>query len=108
MTSSSGGDLSIRTTVSEVTFNRSFKLPDMDNAHPPGTYRVETDEELLAGISFLAYRRVATRLHLRRPGLTEVLTVDPRDLDLALGGDGDALDEPHSSVENATKSEDKI
>jgi hypothetical protein len=79
--------MTVRTTVNNVTFIQPFQLPDMDCAYPPGSYLVETDEEPLHGISFLAYRRVATRIHLTKPGLTEVLTIDPKDLDLAKARD---------------------
>jgi hypothetical protein len=79
--------MTLRTTVNNVTFARPFQLPDMEYPYPPGTYLVETDEELLNGVSFLAYRRVATRIHLTKPGLTEVLMIDPRDLDLAKARD---------------------
>lgn len=77
----------MRTTVAEVTFRCSFQLPGMDQAYPPGAYRVETDEEALEGLSIQAYRRVATRLHLSRPGQTEVLEVSPVDLEHALARD---------------------
>jgi hypothetical protein len=79
--------MTVRTTVNNVTFSRPFQLPDMERAYPPGTYRIEIDEETLHGLSFLAYRRVATRIHLTKPGLTEVLMIDPRHLDLALARD---------------------
>jgi hypothetical protein len=58
---------------------------------PAGTYSVETDEELLEGISFPAYRRILTLIHLHakpgHPGLTQTLTVDPNELDAALKRD---------------------
>ncbi len=76
-----------RTTAADVTFKREFKLPDMVNAMPPGTYLVETDEESLDNTSSLAYRRVATRIHVTKPGLIEVFTIDPKDLQDALARD---------------------
>jgi hypothetical protein len=49
------------------------------------------DEELLEGISFPAYRRVLTLIHLHpkpgHPGLTQTLTIDPNELDAALKRD---------------------
>jgi hypothetical protein len=52
---------------------------------------VETDEELLEGISFPAYRRVLTVTHLHansgRPSFTQALTIDPNELDAALERD---------------------
>jgi hypothetical protein len=52
---------------------------------------VDTDEELIDGLSFLAYRRVATLLHLpsvsSRVGVIEIITVDPSELEAALESD---------------------
>ena len=86
--------MTVRTTINNVTFNQPFQLPDMERPYPPGTYRIEVDEEPLHGISFLAYRRVATRIHLTKPGLTQVLTIDPKDLDRAVQRDQLSLDGP--------------
>lgn len=80
--------MTVRTTRKTVTFVDSFVLGDFDEVLPPGTYDVETDEELLEGLSFHAYRRVLTLIHLHGPrGLSRVLTVDPNDLDAALKRD---------------------
>jgi len=59
----------------------------MNHSYPAGTYRVETDEEQLENLSFVAYRRVATRIHLTKPGIVEVLSVDPGHLAEALDRD---------------------
>jgi hypothetical protein len=56
---------------------------------PSGTYTVEVDEELIEGLSFLAYRRVATTIYLPlRPGgagSVQAVKVDPRELAAAHG-----------------------
>ncbi|HSR56277.1 MAG TPA: hypothetical protein VLN73_08540 [Alphaproteobacteria bacterium] len=52
--------MTVRTTKKTVTFVNSFKLGDFEEVLPPGTYDVETDEELLEGLSFHAYRRILT------------------------------------------------
>lgn len=81
--------MTLRTTRKTVTFASSFVLGDFDEVLPPGAYDVETDEELIEGLSFHAYRRVLTLLHLPGPrGLSRVLTVDPSELDAALKRDG--------------------
>jgi hypothetical protein len=71
-----------------VTFKRPFVLGDFDEVQPAGAYRVETDEELLEGISFPAYRRTLTLIHLHaqpgHPGRTQMLDIDPNDLEAAL------------------------
>lgn len=80
-----------RTSKSTVTFSKPFVLGGFDEVLPAGAYDVETDEELLEGISFPVYRRLLTniQLHARsgHPGLTETLTIDPNELDAALKRD---------------------
>jgi len=49
-----------------VTFANSFKLGDFEEVLPPGIYEVETDEELLEGLSFQAYRRIRIRLRTHK------------------------------------------
>jgi hypothetical protein len=58
---------------------------------PAGDYLLDTDEELIEGLSRLAYRRVATLLYLpsmsRPQGRAELLPVTPAELDAALEKD---------------------
>ena len=54
----------MRTTRETVTFAHSFSLYAVDDVQPAGTYTVDIDEELIEGLSFLAYRRVATTIYL--------------------------------------------
>jgi hypothetical protein len=90
--------MTTRTSKKTVTFRKPFVLDGFDEVLPAGAYRVETDEELMEGISFPAYRRVLTLLHLHpkpgRPDLTETLTVDPNELDAALERDRTPKDAP--------------
>jgi len=83
--------MTTRTSEKTVTFRKPFVLGGFEKLLPAGAYRVETDEELLDGISFSAYRRVLTLLHLpTKPGqlgLTQTLTIDPNELDAALERD---------------------
>jgi hypothetical protein len=77
--------MTTRTSTKTVTFRRPFNLAGFGEELPAGTYNVETDEELLEGISFPVYRRIATLIHLHaHAGLTQTLTVDPQALDTAL------------------------
>jgi hypothetical protein len=80
-----------RTSTKFVTFARPFTMTELDTMQPAGTYAVETEEEIVPYLSFVAYRCIATRLTLaRRPGshiLAEVATVDPVELELALARD---------------------
>jgi hypothetical protein len=57
--------MTTRTSKKTVTFRRPFVLGGFDEVLPAGAYSVETDEELLEGISFPAYRRVLTVIHLQ-------------------------------------------
>ena len=83
-----GHPMTIRTSNKTVTFRRPFVLGGFDEVLPAGAYFVETDEELLEGISFSAYRRKLTLMHLPaksgNPNLTRTLPIDPNELDAAL------------------------
>jgi hypothetical protein len=60
----------------------------MEGERPAGSYTVETDEELLEGLSFPAYRRTATYIVLPGPSRSmiraEIVRVDPFELEAAL------------------------
>lgn len=88
--------MTIRTSMSTVTFSKPFILGGFDEKLPAGTYNVETDEELLEGISFLAYRRISTLIHLHakpgHPGVTQTMTIDPNELNAALDRDRGSAD----------------
>jgi hypothetical protein len=79
--------MTVRTSRESVTFTRPFSLSGIDEVQPAGTYTVETDEELLPGLSFPAYRRIATLIHLRSQGggpiVEEVANIDPLELQAA-------------------------
>ena len=83
--------MTIRTSKKTVTFRRPFVLGGFNEELPAGAYTVETDQELLEGISFPVYRRILTVIHLHpssaHPGLTQTLTIDPNELDTALKRD---------------------
>ena len=74
--------MTVRTTRTTISFSQPFKLKDLDDTQPPGDYLLDTDEELIEGLSRLVYRRVATLPSISRPqGRTEV------ELDAALERD---------------------
>jgi hypothetical protein len=56
-----------RTVRESVTFDRPFRVDGTNHQQPAGTYTIETIEELIEGLSFLAYRRVATSIVLPLP-----------------------------------------
>jgi hypothetical protein len=47
-----------RVTSRVITFVYPFSLKGIDGELPSGSYTLETVEELIANVSFLAYRRV--------------------------------------------------
>src|SRR5688572_10853312 len=93
--------MTMRTTKSTVTFTRPFRLGAFGDQLPAGRYPIETDEELLEGMSFPAYRRTATIMQLLpdplHPGVTEIAVVDPEQLEEALTMDG--MQAPVSNVD---------
>ena len=86
-----------RTVHSTVTFSRPFLLSGFDEPLPAGTYKIETLEELLEGISFPFCRRIETLLFLKQqPGqskLTQVAVIDPVELEEARSRDEAARDQ---------------
>jgi hypothetical protein len=84
--------MTTRTTKSTVIFTRPFSLGGFDGEQPAGSYSVETDEELLDGVSFPAYRRMATMMQLNASsvgpnGILQVAVIDPSELEAALSAD---------------------
>ncbi|WP_343033014.1 hypothetical protein [Chelativorans xinjiangense] len=66
-------------------------LSAFDARQPAGTYRLVVDEEEIFGLSFLAYRRTATMLHISAISVQndrhQVVEVDPEELATALDAD---------------------
>ena len=82
----------MRTTETTITFRCPFTLSALDKVEPAGTYRVVTEEEEIGGLSFVAFRRRATLLHL--PALStasatqQVVNVDPLEWTAIVEADG--------------------
>lgn len=76
-----------------VTFTRPFVLTGIDGLLPPGRYVVETEEELIQGLSFPAYHRTATVMLVPGPPggpvLVQAVAVDPDELAAAERRDGE-------------------
>jgi hypothetical protein len=83
--------MSSRTIQTSVTFSKPFTLTSVDGPQPAGTYRLETEEEQIEGLSFSAFRRMTMTLFLPAnpaPGATRhVVQVDPKELSEALLAD---------------------
>ena len=69
-----------------MAFRHPFLLKGAERVMPAGNYSFVTDEELVDGLSFLAYRRVLTAIYLPAAGpssTTEMVIIDPKDLEAA-------------------------
>lgn len=54
--------MTTRVTTKTVTFRHAFSLDEIEGPLAAGTYRVETEDETLDSVSFVAYRRIATHI----------------------------------------------
>lgn len=88
-------DMIERTTETEITFTHPFRLESLSEPLGAGTYRLVVDEELIEGLSFTAYRRVATHLEIPATSVAvtrrQFLQVSSAEIDDALARDGAAV-----------------
>ena len=54
--------MTMRSRRETITFLHPFRIKGIDRVLPPGAYEVNTDEEVIEGLSFPAFRRVATMI----------------------------------------------
>jgi hypothetical protein len=86
--------MTTRTRRETVHFKHPFRLDGVDRLLPSGAYEVVTDEEMIEGLSFPSFRRVATMIMV--PGAAphvstvEMITVSPVDLSDARRNDASA------------------
>lgn len=82
-----------QTTRKSVTFLHPFSLGGIAEQLEPGTYIVETLEDLIEGLSFVAFRRVSTTIDIVAKGYggaaRQVVAIDPHDLEAALKRDAE-------------------
>jgi hypothetical protein len=83
--------MTTRMVTSTVVFGSPFTLDEIDHTLPAGSYRVETEEETLDNVSFVAYRRIATHFFVpSRPGVSstaQMYQIHPKGLERALSRD---------------------
>jgi hypothetical protein len=76
--------MTTRTSRAIVHFKRPFRLKGVDRLLSPGDYQVITDEELIEGLSFASFRRIATMIMVPgaspRTSSMEMVSVSPADL----------------------------
>ena len=75
-----------------VKFTAPFALSGLDEIQPPGDYEIDEDEELIDGLSWLAYRRVATFIRLPAISSTDrlksqLVAIDRSELEAAMRQD---------------------
>ncbi|TYC61987.1 hypothetical protein FMN50_06685 [Rhodobacterales bacterium] len=73
---------------------------------PAGNYEILVEEELLQGLSFLAYRKTATYLIVSGKGRTEMREISGNDLEEVLNRDRAANDDKQKSEAAPTPPED--
>lgn len=54
--------MTTRSRRETLTFKHPFRLEGIDRTLPAGLYDVVTDEEMIEGLSFAVFRRVATMI----------------------------------------------
>lgn len=88
--------MTIRSRREAVTFKHPFRIRGVERLLPAGTYEVITDEETIDGLSFAAFRRIATMILV--PGaasasMLEMISIGSVDLADAQRIDASAPDE---------------
>src|ERR1700740_927835 len=90
-------DMTTRSRREMVHFKHPFRIKGIDRLLAPGAYEVVTDEEMIEGLSFLSFRRVATMIMV--PGVAprhssmEMISISSVDLSDAQRDDACAPDE---------------
>jgi hypothetical protein len=54
--------MTMRSRRETITFKHPFRIKGIDRLLAAGAYEVVTDEEMIEGLSFAAFRRVATMI----------------------------------------------
>ena len=82
----------MRTAETAITFRHPFVLTALEATQLAGTYRLVVEEEEIPGLSFFAFRRTATLLHLPTLSATsdthQVVNVDPVEWAAVVEADG--------------------
>jgi hypothetical protein len=81
----------IRTRRAIYLFSKPFRLESSGVNHAAGAYAIETEEEMIEGLSFAAYRHVATTMIPQHRALwqpIQVYQVDRNELADAIAASG--------------------
>ena len=86
--------MTTRSRRETVHFKHPFRIKGIDRLMPPGAYEVVTDEEMIEGLSFQSFRRVATMMMVPgaapRHSTMEMLSISSVDLSDAQREDASA------------------
>lgn len=84
-----------RTRHSTARFLHSFELTGLGRAQPAGEYDIDEDEQSIEGMTWIAWERVATIIHLpaKREGARsqQMVEIDHDELEAALELDRECL-----------------
>jgi len=76
--------MTMRSRRETLTFQHPFRIKGIDRLLPAGAYEVVTDEEMIEGLSFASFRRVATMIMepgaLPRSSSMEMISIGAADL----------------------------
>jgi hypothetical protein len=87
--------MTIRSRHETITFKHPVRIRGIARQLPAGRYDVVTDEEMIEGLSFASWRRVATMITVPSEGVrgaTEMLPIGSIDLADAQAADAQAED----------------
>lgn len=83
--------MTLRSRREMVHFNHPFRIKGIDRQLAPGDYEVITDEEMIEGLSFPSFRRVATMIMvpgaLPQRSAIEMISISAVDLSAAQHAD---------------------
>lgn len=88
--------MTIRSRRETVTFRHPFRMRGIDRLFPAGVYEVVTDEETIEGLTFAAYRRIATTITVPAEGAggtMEMLSIGSVDLANAQAADASSAND---------------
>ena len=76
--------MTMRSRRETVTFRHPFRIKGIDRLLQAGAYEVITDEEMIEGLSFASFRRVATMIMVPgaapRASSMEMISISANDL----------------------------
>ena len=76
--------MTTRSRRETITFRHPFRIKGIDRLLPAGGYEVITDEEMIEGLSFASFRRVATMIMVPaeapRSSMMEMVSINSVDL----------------------------